>query len=753
VRPVGGSPFPLAPPGGRGESRRHPTLSCPTGTPFPADKRDPVTDVPSDPARTARQGRTRLATEWAAIALATSHIALSRSDVEAFLLDVTDALVDLLRAEPFDPAPAAETGAELVNINLTGTTALDGTIRLLGTDLLAAADRPFDRDWQERVTRLTGALAGGYVAALRDRLFNEQDIIKKAVFRARDVAELARRASEARWHAVFHSTAAGIAITDLDGVVHTVNPALCEILDATEEQLLDKPLSVRISPNYAPEVLAAFGQVARGEHDRFVGDISFVGQDGEPVWTHLSLSLVRDLTEAPEYAVAVVENISDLHLLRERQLSMTLEDQLTTLPNRTAFLSRLDGALQRAEPDEHIALCYVDLDGFKIINDGVDHTTGDRVLKRVGATLRAAFPDPAVVARIGGDGFAILLTGTTGSYDISERVSAALTELAEPVYEDDDTGVAVSASVGIVERPAAGVTSAELVRAAEITVHRAKQNGKAQWELFDAELDKEYRAQFQLGAAIPGALESGQFQVSYQPVYRLADSTPVGLRALLHWHHPKRGLLHPGDFLDMAEETGFIVPMGRWMLEQACRQVAEWEQRLGTGALPVAITLTARMAREQDLVQMIRDLLDTTKAPVAKLRLSVPATVVVDEDGEPLENLATLRDINVSPVVHGFGAGNTGLVDLRTLPVDGVTVAPGVVRAFAETDDADSPFEHGLRQLVELTGRLELGLVADGVDTIAVADRLRGIGVHYGSGAALGDPLPAAEVTRLLSDR
>ncbi len=720
------------------------------GKPFRVDKRVPVADVPSDPARTAGQGRIEMARQWATIALSTSHIALSRSDVEAFLLDITDALVDVLRTQPFDPAPAAEAGTGLVSINLTGNTALDGTIRLLGADLLTAAGLPFDREWQDRVTRLTGTLSSGYVAALRDRLFDEQDMIKKAVFRARDIAERARRATEARWQAVFHSTAAGIAVTGLDGVVRTVNPALCEILGLTQEQLLDKPLSVRISPTYATEVQAAFAQVAGGEHDRFVGDVSFLGDDGEPVWTHLSLSLVRDLAEEPEYAVAVVENISDLHLLRERQLRMTLEDQLTALPNRTAFMAQLDGALQRAAVDENVTLCYVDLDGFKIINDGVDHMAGDRVLKRVATTLRAAFPDPALVARIGGDGFAILLTGTRGSYDISERVSAALADLAEPVYEDDDTGVAVSASVGIVERPATGVTSAELVRAAEITVHRAKQNGKAQWELFDAALDKQYRAQFQLGAAIPGALENGQFRVSYQPVHRLADGTLVGLRALLHWHHPKRGVLHPADFLDMAEETGFIVPMGQWMLEQACTQVAEWEERFGTGALPVAVTLTARMAREQDLVQMIRDLVDSTKAPAAKLRLSVPATVVVDDEGEPLENLATLRDINVSPVVHGFGSGNTGLVDLRTLPVDAVTVAPGVVRAFAESDDADSPFEHALRQLVELTGRLGVGLVADGVDTIAVADRLRGLGLHYGSGASVGEPLPAAEVTRLL---
>lgn len=714
------------------------------------DNRLPVTDLPSD---SATDRAAALAGRWAGIALSTSHLSLSRPDIEAFLSDVTAALVAVLRSEPFDPAPAAEAGAELVSINLTGTDALDGTIRLLGAELLACAGMEFDRRAQERLTALTGALTSGYVAALRDRLFDEQEMIKKAVFRARDVAERARRATEARWQAVFHSTAAGIAITDLDGLVQLVNPALCEILGVPEGDLLERPLAVRVSPAYAPHVLAALGHVARGEHDKFVGDVSFTDQDGEPVWTRLSLALVRDLAEKPEYAVAVVENITDLHLLREGQLSMMLEDQLTGLPNRTHFMSQLDSALQHAEDDENIALCYIDLDGFKIINDGVDHTAGDRVLKRVATTLRAAFPEPSVVARIGGDGFAVLLTGTQGSYEISERISAAMEELAEPAYEDDDTGVAVSASVGIVERRAAGVTSTELVRAAEITVHRAKLNGKAQWELYDAALDNEYRARFQLGAAIPGALESGQFQLTYQPVRRLADDTLVGLRALVHWHHPKRGPLRPADFLDMAEETGFIVPMGRWILEQVCQQLADWDGRFGSNALPVGVNLTARMAREQDLVQMIRELLDRTKAPASRLRVSVPAAVAVDEQGEPLENLATLRDINVHGVVHDFGTGNTGLVDLRTLPVDGVTVAPSVIRAFGATPDEDSPFEHGLRQLVDLADRLEVGVVADGVDTEAVADRLRGIGVRFGSGAAVGEPLTDTEVTALLGRR
>ena len=210
-----------------------------------------VADVPDLPARTDPEPLTSLATRWATIALATSHVASSRADIEAFLLAVAQGLVDLLHAEPFDPTPAAEAGTELVAINLTGTSALDETIRLLGSDLLAAAGLPWDRERQDQLNHLTGSLAAGYVAALRERLFDEQEMIKKAVFRARDIAERARRASEARWQAVFQSSAAGIAITDLNGVVQQVNPALCEILGSAETDLVGRPLVARLSPTYS----------------------------------------------------------------------------------------------------------------------------------------------------------------------------------------------------------------------------------------------------------------------------------------------------------------------------------------------------------------------------------------------------------------------------------------------------------------------------------------------------------------------
>lgn len=697
------------------------------------------------------------ARHWAASGLSTSHVALSRVELEALLLEVATGIVELLRTDPFDPTPAGAAGAALVNLNLTGTKALDETLRLFGRDLLVAAGLPEEPRWRGRITDVTGELAAGYVQALRERLFDEQEMIKRAVFRARDVAERARLSMEARWRAVFHSTAAGIAITDLRGVIRSVNPALCALLGREEADLCDEMLADHIDPAEAVGVREVFNLVALGERERFagdaqfVGDVQFVGADDQPVWTSLSLALVRDAAGEPEYAVAVVENVSDLHLLRRDQLDVRLKDPLTRLPNRARFLSTVDTVLQTARHGDRIALCYVDLDGFKIINDGVDHAAGDDVLRRVATVLKTEFEDAETVARIGGDGFAVLLAGTNGSYPISQRVQRVLDELAEPVYADDGTGVAVSASVGIVERPVDGLTSTELVRAAEITVHRAKINGKAQWELFDERLDEEYRARYQLGAAIPGALETGEFEITYEPFRRLDNQRLIGFRAALHWNHPKRGVLRPSEFTEMAEETGFIVPMGRWTLQRVCEQLGEWQKRFGNAARPVGLHLTPRLAREQDLIQILRDVLETSGAWTDRLRLSVPASVVVDENGEPLENLSTLRDIDLGAIIHGYGMGNAGLVDLRTLPVNGVAIAPSVVRAFAGADEG-SPFEDALRQTVRLASQIGVRVLADGVDTVEVLDRLEAVGVHYGCGAALGAPVTTDEATAMLAE-
>jgi EAL domain-containing protein (putative c-di-GMP-specific phosphodiesterase class I) len=249
-----------------------------------------------------------------------------------------------------------------------------------------------------------------------------------------------------------------------------------------------------------------------------------------------------------------------------------------------------------------------------------------------------------------------------------------------------------------------------------------------------------------LGAAIPGALENGEFVVSYQPVVRLPGRSLAGLRAVMHWEHPRLGALQLSEFLAMAEETGFIVPIGRWLLEEVCAQIAAWQERFGAAVPTVAIGVTSRFAREEDLVKIVKDIIAKTGVSPAGLRIGIPSSVAVDEHGEPLENLAALGALDIKTLVEGFGTNNTGLVDLRTLGVSGVAIAPSVIRAYAEGDEPDSPFEQILGQIVRLGRLRELRVIADGVDTVEVSDRLAAIGIQLAAGAAFGGPVPPDQV-------
>ena len=695
-------------------------------------------------------GLAAFAQEWAVAVISTSHSPVSRGEVELVLIGLATHLAKLLHADPFDPQPATEDGRKLVTENFGTAGALNVTLSLLGAKLLPAAGIAVTPQNTERLAKLTGFLAAGYLDAVRDRLFDEQEMIKTAVFRARDAAERARVASEARFHAVFQSTAVGIAITDLAGKIELTNPALGVILDRPDEELIGQALIDLCDQESVSNVTSGFADVVDGVRNQYIRDVSFVGGDGEPVWTRLSMSLVQTEFGTPVHAVAMIEDITDLHLLRQDQLVHSLTDQLTGLPNRTQFMSTLDAAVRDAKPGQNIALCYVDLDGFKVINDGVGHEFGDRLLRRVGKTLRQAFPEKnATVARVGGDGFGVLLAETHGGLEFSERITEVLRDLAEPDYVDGETGVGVSASVGIVERPAFGLTAAELVQAAELATHRAKANGKAQWELYDPELDRRDRERFRLAAAIPGALETNEFAITLQPVADLTDRSLVGFHTSVRWHHPKLGVLRPKDFFQLAEETGFMIPLSRWVLEETGRQMKRWQAAYGDALPLVMLNMNQRMAEEQDLIKILREVIEDTGLPVDKMRLNIPSDVVVDRYGETLDNLAFFDAIDVKVIVSGFGNGNAGMVDLRSLPIHGVSTSAKMTRSVLSSPPG-SPFEHGITHLVQATTEMNLPLIANGVDDAAGAARLVALGINAGAGPYLGAPVSPEAAEQLI---
>jgi diguanylate cyclase (GGDEF)-like protein/PAS domain S-box-containing protein len=711
---------------------------------------------------------TAFSRQWTAELANTSPVSLPRTDVERLLHDITVQLLTLLDGQPFDPTPAEDVGAQLVMNNFTDPRALARTVSTL-SGLATVAGLPDNDTTAVRLSALTDSIVTGYVHATRDRLFDEQELIKKAVFRAQDVAEHEQRTSETKFRAVVESSPSGMAITDLDGNIQIANGALADMLGRPSESLAGSPLMSLLDPADAPAVLVGLTKIADGEIPLFVGTVNAVNAKGDVLWARLRLSRLRDSTVVLEQIVATVEDISDLVLLRENQLTWALRDQLTGLPNQVQLMADLDRAIAHAAPDDRIALCYVDLDGFKVITDGAGRRIGDQMLRRVAEVLDAEFGEEnELVARVGGDGFAVLITGTARrSYEISQRIQQVLDQLAEPVWVGDDLSVGVLASVGIVERPADGMTSEDLLRSAELTVHRAKASGKAQWMLHDEDLDRRDRNSFRLAVELPSALREGQFVISYQPVVRLAGppgadcgehgGLPISaVRARLHWQHPERGLLRPVDFLGLGEQTGFVLPLQLWMLRQVCAQLRSWQREFGAAAPSVGITLATRLAGDQDLVRHLRDAIADSGADPEGLMLGIPAGVAFDERGELLENLDVLADTEFRVFIEDFGGAEYRLAALRPLSIHGVILSPAMIDMISEARDQDgaepetSPAEHALRQLVVLTHRRGLQTIADGVDTAPMADRLAELGVAYGSGSALGEPLSPDGISAII---
>ncbi|HEX7662121.1 MAG TPA: EAL domain-containing protein [Pseudonocardiaceae bacterium] len=698
---------------------------------------------------------------WAAELVNTSPVSPPRADVERLSDELGRHLVSVLSAEPFDPRPAEEIGTRLVADNFIDPRALSRTIALLHELPAPAGLAP--GALAGRLAALTDSIVTGYVGATRDRLFDEQEMIKLAVYHASEVAEQRQRNSETKFRAVVESSPSGMAITGLNGRIQIANGALADLLGRARGSLTGLPLVSLLDQEDVPAALLGLAKIADGDLPVFAGTVNVIGADGDVRWARLRLSRLRDATVVLDSIVATIEDISDLVLLRENQLTWALRDQLTGLPNRTQLIADLDRAITHATPGDRIALCYLDLDGFKVISDGAGRQIGDKLLQRVAKVLCAEFDgDNEVVARAGGDGFAVLISGIThGSYEISQRIQRVLDELVEPVQLGDGQRAAVLASAGIVEQPVGGMTSEDLLRSAELTVHRAKAGGKAQWMLDDEDLDRRDRDEYRLAADLPVALQDGQFELSYQPVVSLSGAGPrslVAVRTRLHWRHPERGVLRPAEFLGLAEQTGFVLPLQLWMLRAVCAQLARWQRELGAAAPAVGVTLEARLAGDQDLVHHLREAVTDSGADPEKLLLGIPAQVAIDERGELLENLRVLAAADFQVFIDDFGGTEHRVVALGPESIRGVLVSHSVVDTIdPDRNDHIGPVdprplaEHALRGLLAFSRQRGLRMIAKGADTEAVVNRLIKLGVPYACGSALGEPLSPDQVAAVLA--
>lgn len=559
----------------------------------------------------------------------------------------------------------------------------------------------------------------------------------------------AREGAKLRFATLYSASPLGIALADQDGVIVEANPALGRMLGRRSESLHGTPIPNLASTDKGAATLrTGLAELAGADLSLYRQLIVLSNAEDDPLWVNITLSQLPGDHSDRVYPVLMVEDVNDLHLLQERLRHQTLHDALTGLPNALSFSTKLDAAVAADSPGQ-LALVYLDIDGFKVINDGLGAELGDQVLRAVGRKLGTVFADhDAFIARLSGDGFAVLLHGELNATEVIALVQQVLDELTEPVYYDE-LGVGVSASAGIVVRKAAGGSANELLRAAEIALHRAKEAGKAQWMLFDPELDARDRSRYRLGATIAGALENGEFSLVFQPTVRLARQHELAVvNAGLRWNHPEFGDLESEDFYPLAATTGMMIPLGRWLLTESLAATARWREKFGDAAPEVCVRLPYRLATDPDLVLLVKEELDRNDLPAGALRLCTDGPSVLDPAGEVIDSLAVLADLGAHLVLAVSGSADLELIRTHQLPVRHVILTGEVVEALADHDDEVA--SRHLGQLVSRAKEMGLRIGAEGVRDAAHAERLRALGVLAGRGPFIAESATKSDVEELI---
>ncbi|MEU6067196.1 MULTISPECIES: putative bifunctional diguanylate cyclase/phosphodiesterase [Streptomyces] len=563
------------------------------------------------------------------------------------------------------------------------------------------------------------------------------------------------------YRTVFATAPLAMAVVDREGLVVDANDAFGTLLGTAPDALADRIAADLVDLASDARTWHAYREVLRGRQAKLRCTRRLKHPDGRSVWAQVSVAPLAG--SAPGVLLSVVD-ISGRRELQARLRHLQMHDPVTRLPNRTLFFERLSAALEAESYEQsgtgRIGLCYLDLDGFKAVNDTLGHRIGDRLLAAVAERLTRVADEAGcartgapLVARLGGDEFALLVEDSTGTEQLADLAETALEALQAP-FDLAGQRLSLTASIGVVERHAAGTTATGLMQAADTTLYWAKADGKARWTLFDPERNAHRMTRQALSSTLRPAIDRGEFALEYQPLVGMEDGRLRGVEALVRWNHPQFGTLTPNRFIGLAEEDGSIVPLGRWALATACRQARRWQlDHPDEPPIFVSVNVAVRQVWDSDLVADVAETLAETGLAPHLLQLELTESAVMGSAGRPLQTLQALSDMGVRIAIDDFGTGYSNLAYLSRLPVSVLKLDGSFVRGFQYDDPGDRPNpadEVVVEAMIQLAHRLGLTVTAECVETSAQATRLRHIGCDTGQGWLYSRPVSPDRISELL---